>query len=82
MTNGDTLETSPEKQMSDRKLLTDVQFRNDAAVTVQVGLHQVIQEAATLTNQLHQTEFGIVVLLIFPEMIGQMIDSVCEQRNL
>jgi len=51
-------------------LSTDTEFSNDFAVTVDVGLGEVIQQATSLTYEQQQTTTTVMVVLVGLEVFG------------
>lgn len=63
-------------------LLTDVEFRDDGAVALNVVAHQIIEQATALTYQLEQTTTRGVILLMRLEVVRQFVDPGREDGNL
>ena len=64
------------------KLLTNAQLGNQGAVTVDVLVCQVVQHLAALTNHHQQTTTGVVVVLVYAQMVGQLVDAGSQDGNL
>src|SRR6266511_4007941 len=43
---------------------------------------QVIEQAAALPDQLEQAATGVMILLVVAEMLGQLVDTGGQQRDL
>ena len=64
------------------KLFPDAQGCNDRPVTLDVNFLKVVEQTATLTDHLQQTATGMVILLVSLEVLGEVVDALCEQSNL
>ena len=63
-------------------LLTNSELRNGRTVTLDVLLHQVVEKVAAVTNHFEQAAAGMVILLMDFQMLGQVVDSLSEDRDL
>ena len=63
-------------------LLTQAELGDQIAVAVDVLLGQVVEQAAALTDHLVQAAAGVVVLLVFPQVLGQGVDPGGEDSDL
>jgi len=63
-------------------LVTQSQFLDDLAVTVDVGALQVIEQPATLTVHLEEATATVVILLVHPKVLGELLDPLAEERDL
>ena len=63
-------------------LLTDTQLGDQSTVTVDVLLCQIIQHLAALTNHHQQTTAGVVVMLVYTQVIGQLVDAGGQDSDL
>lgn len=64
------------------KLFPGAQGCNDRPVTLDVNFLKVVEQTATLTDHLQQTATGMVILLVSLEVLGEVVDALCEQSNL
>jgi hypothetical protein len=64
------------------KLFAQLELFRDRLVTAQIGVLQVIKEAAALADHHEQSATGAVILLVALQMLGQMVDPLREQRDL
>ena len=64
------------------QLLTNTEFFDDSAVTLDVFCLQVVQHAATLTYQCGQGALCTEVLAVFLQVLGQVVDTEGEQCDL
>ena len=63
-------------------LLTDTQLSDQGTVTVDVLLLQVSQHRTALTNHLQQTAARVVILLVYLQVLGQLLDAGGQDCNL
>ena len=70
------------KRLKERNLLTQAQFFDQRSVFEDVFLHQVVQQASTLTYQLNQRQFRALVFAEFLQVRTDEIDSLSEHGNL
>jgi hypothetical protein len=64
------------------ELFSESEFFNQLAVTLEIGLAQISEQALSFTNQLHQTPMSGEVFLIGLQMLRNPVDPLCQQRNL
>ncbi len=81
-----TKRSAPEGTLLTCTTLLDVvantELLDECAVLFDVALLDVLQEAATLTNELHQATTRMVVLCVGPEVLGEVADALAENCNL
>ena len=65
-----------------QNLLTQAQLGDNGAVTLDIGLLQVGQQVAAMTNHLQQTTTGMMVLLVNLQMFVQVVDSLGQYSDL
>ena len=65
-----------------RELLTQTEAGNDRAVTLHVRLLQVVQQLTPLADHAQQTLAGMMIVGVFLEMAGQVVDARGQQRDL
>ena len=63
-------------------LATKLQFPGQGDVTLRVRVVQVIKQTAPLADHLEQPPSGTVVLVVVLEMLGELVDSFGQQRDL
>ncbi len=63
-------------------LLSQAELADDRAVTLDVVLLQVVQQASSATDHLLQTAAAMEVLLVSLEVLGQVSDAVGQNSNL
>ncbi len=64
------------------RLLSDVQLFDDRAVTLDIGLLQVVQKVSSVTNHLQKSAAAVVVLVVGLEVLGQIVNSVGQNCDL
>ena len=62
--------------------MAQFQFLRDRLITVQVVVSQILQQAPALADHHQQTAARAVIFAVVLQMLSQMIDPLCEQRNL
>ena len=65
-----------------QSLLSDVQLFDDSSVSLDVDLLQVVEQISSVSYHFEKTAAAVIVLVIVFEMLGQIVYSVCENRNL
>ena len=68
--------------VAEGELLSDFQLLDDGAVTLDIVLSQVVQEAATMTNHLQKAATAVVILLVHLQMLVQGVDAVGQNGDL
>jgi hypothetical protein len=63
-------------------LVTEPQFLNDLAVRLHVRPPQIVQQSATLAYHLQEAAATVVVFAVITEMIREVVDAFCQDRNL
>ena len=63
-------------------LLAKLQFFGDGLVTVYVRRVEIIQQPAPLTHHHKQPTPRTVVLLVLLKVLGEVVDTLRQQRNL
>jgi hypothetical protein len=61
---------------------TEAETLDQGAVTLDVSLGHVVEQATTLTDQEHQAPAAVVVVLVGFEVLGQVRDASGEDGNL
>ena len=64
------------------KLFPDAQLGNHRAVAVDVLLGQVVQEIPALTDHHEEAPAAVVVMLVNPQVLGELVDAGGENGNL
>ncbi len=65
-----------------KKLATNVEFLDQLAVSIDVFPAEITQQALALTHQIQQGPAASMVLLVFVQMLGKILNSISEQGNL
>ena len=68
--------------MVEQELLAQLELFGDRLVAVKVGILQVVQQTASLTNHHQQPTARPMIFDILLQMLGQVIDPLRQQRNL
>ncbi len=63
-------------------VVADAQSLNQFTVLVNVAVFDVLEQAAPLTDELHQAAPRVVVLLVNLEVLGEVADALSEDGNL
>ncbi len=64
------------------RLSAESESLDECLVSLGIGPLQIAQQPTTLTDELHQTSSGVVVMLVLTQMLGQNIDAFGEQSDL
>src|SRR5215217_713363 len=64
------------------ELVPEPQFLDDLPVSVDIRTLQVVEQPTTFSDHLEESTTAVVVLLVGAEVVGQIIDSLSEQRDL
>src|SRR5690348_13067910 len=62
--------------------IPEPEFRNDSAIAVDVSPLHVVEQATTSAHHLEKAATAVVILLVRPEVIVQIVDSLGEDRDL
>ena len=63
-------------------LLSDTQLGDQGTIALDVLLHQVVEQAAALTDHLQQTTVGVLVLGVGAHVLGEDVDALGEDSDL
>ena len=63
-------------------LLSDVQLLDDSTVSLDVNLLEVTEEVSSVTYHLKKTTTAVEVLVVVLEVCVEVVDAVCEERDL
>jgi hypothetical protein len=69
-------------QTGGERLLAYSQPLNQALVSVKIVILEIIQEPSSLADKLQEAASGMVILNVSLEMLGEVFDTLAEQRNL
>ena len=64
------------------ELTAQAELLDEGAIALKIFLLQVVQEAATSSDELEEPAPGRVVLLVRAEMLSQLVDALREHRDL
>ena len=70
------------RKRRNKGLLTNTEFFDDSTVTLDVFTFEVVEHTTTLTNECGQGALGTEVLAIVLEVLGEVVDTEGEERNL
>ena len=63
-------------------LLADTQLGDQGTIALDILLHEIVEQAAALTDHLVQTAAGVIVLRVLLEVLGQLSDTLGEDGDL
>jgi hypothetical protein len=63
-------------------LSTETETLNQGTVTVDVDALEVIKHTTTVTDHEQQTTTGVVIVLVLLQVLGQVGDTLAQQRDL
>ena len=64
------------------RLATNAESTDQSAVALDISALHVIEQAATLADELHETTTGVMITLVDLEVLGEMGDPVRQDRHL
>ena len=73
------------RQMSppgDTGLAADAEPRDEASVTLDVIRPHIVEEATTMSDELHQTSPSVVIALVQAKMLREVVDPFREDSHL
>jgi hypothetical protein len=65
-----------------QKLVAQLELFGDGGVPFHVRVVKIIEQAAALTNHHQKAAAGAVVFFVALQVLGQMVDTLGEQRDL
>jgi hypothetical protein len=63
-------------------LLTDPQFLDNSAVAIDVLFGQIVEQIASVPDHFQQAAPAVVILFVYFQMLGQMVDPLGQDRDL
>src|SRR5215218_7855955 len=63
-------------------LPAQAELADQSAVALEILLLQVVQKAATATDEHQKAPARVVVMLVLAKVLGEVVDAMREQRNL
>jgi len=63
-------------------LLSDLKLVDNSAVTLDIGLHQIVEQVSSVTDHLLKSATAVVVVLVGLEVLGKVLDAVGQQSYL
>lgn len=73
---------SPKQPLMFKLLLSDAELCDAGSVTLDVLVHEVIEQTAALTDHKKQAVAAVVILLVNLQMLGELIDALGQDGNL
>ena len=64
------------------ELLTDAESLDDGTVSLDICFDQIVEQRAALTDHLEKTAAGVMILLVDLQVLGKIVDPLCEQSDL
>src|SRR3989442_15009558 len=64
------------------RLMSETELVDELPVLREIGALQVLQEAAAAADHAQQAALPVVVLRVDPEVLGEAVDALGEQRHL
>ncbi len=71
-----------EKNLSRNRLFLQIQFLRDRRMSARKFLLKIVQMRLTIRDHRKQTASGVIVLLVFLEMVGKLLNFFGQNRNL
>jgi hypothetical protein len=62
--------------------VTETKVRDELAVTLEIFPLEVVEQATAPSNHLQQALPAVMVLCVFPEVVGEVVDVLGENRHL
>jgi hypothetical protein len=63
-------------------LLAYTKFLDQGSVFLNIFIFEIIKQTAPLANQFQQPLTGMMILLVYLEMFGEILDSIGQQSDL
>src|SRR5437016_4873910 len=73
---------TPRRAKARPTLLTDAELVDDRAIAIEIGLLEIVEEAAAPADELHQAAAAVVVLRVRLEVLGQVGDAIRKEGDL
>ena len=64
------------------ELLTNAQLVDDGAISLEISLLEVVEEAAAASYEFQESAPAVMIFRVGFEMLGQICDAARQQRNL
>src|SRR4029078_4455794 len=64
------------------RLAAQAELLDEGAIALEILALQVVQEAAAPSDELEQATTRVVVVLVRPEVLGQLVDALGQHRDL
>jgi hypothetical protein len=80
--SSDRWQSRPQGPEEELTLVAQLELLRNRLIPIHIDILQIIEQTAPLTDHHQQPPSGAMVFLVLLQMFGQMIDSLCQQRNL
>jgi hypothetical protein len=64
------------------RLATNAESTDQSAIALDIAALHIIEQTATLTNELHESTAGVMITLVYLEVLGEMRNPVCQNCDL
>jgi len=64
------------------RLATNAESADQRAIALYVAFCYVVQQSTALTNELHESTASVMIALVNLEVLGEMRDPGCQERDL
>ena len=64
------------------RLVTESKIGDDLAIALEVGPPEVSEQSFTSADHLEESAAAVMVLRVSAEVLGEVVDVLCENRNL
>jgi hypothetical protein len=65
-----------------KKLFSDIESCDNGAVTLDIDLHQILEQISSASDHLEQTATAVIVVVVSLKMLVESVDPAGEDRNL
>jgi hypothetical protein len=64
------------------RLATNTETTYQSAIALDISALHIIEQTATLTNELHESTTGVMITLVYLEVLGEMSNPVRQDCDL
>ena len=72
----------PYRTRAPRRLSPQPKLVDELSVAVKILPFQIIKQPTSLTHDSHQTTAGMMILLVALEVLGELVQALCQQTHL